>query len=74
MPNQNGYVLEDYVKALREMAEEYSFPVLDLFKTSGMNPTKGNVRVDYMPDGLHPNDAGYKRLFEQLDLYIKNNL
>lgn len=72
--NQNGYVLEDYVKALREMAEEFSFPVLDLFKNSGMNPAKGTIQVDYMPDGLHPNDAGYRRLFEQIDLYIKTNL
>ena len=72
--NQNGYILEDYVKALREMAEEFSFPVLDLFKNSGLNPAKGTVRADYMTDGLHPNDAGYARLFELIDTFIKYQL
>lgn len=72
--NQHGLVLEDYVKAIREMAEEYSFPVLDLFKCSGMNPAKGSIRADFMPDGLHPNDAGYARLFELVDTFIKSNL
>ncbi len=73
-PNMNGHVLKEYVDAIRKVAEEFSFPVLDLFKTSNMNPAKGNIQADYMPDGLHPNDNGYLRLFEQIDQFIKYHL
>lgn len=72
--NMNGFILEDYVKAIREKTEEFSFPLLDLYKNSGMNPSKGRIQEDYMPDGLHPNDNGYARLFEQIDEFIKYRL
>ena len=45
--------------------------VLDLFAVSGINPKVGKVQETMMPDGLHPNDTGYQRLFELIDNAIK---
>lgn len=58
--------LEDYVDAIKAIAGYYGVPVLDLFRTSGMQPTIPIVRERYMPDGLHPNDAGHQRITNKL--------
>lgn len=73
-PNGLGNVLQDYRKAILETAEYFSFPVLDLFAMSGMNPKVVKVQETMMPDGLHPNDNGYQRLFELIDQAIKYTL
>lgn len=54
--------LKGYVEIIREVAEKYSLPVLDLYAGSGLNPVVPVLRERYMPDGLHPNDAGYEKL------------
>lgn len=69
-----GATLEQYVHAIRETAELFSFPVLDLYATSGINPRFEVIKERMMPDGLHPNDCGYQRLFERIDNFIKNNI
>lgn len=58
--------LEDYVNIIQEVAAYYSLPVLDLYRTSGMNPNIPELKARYNPDGLHPNDAGYERIYYQL--------
>ena len=74
VPNHQGNKLEEYVVAVRKTAELFSFPVLDLYAVSGMNPAFGRVKEIFMPDGLHPNDLGHQRLFELMDVYIVNYL
>jgi len=64
--------LIDYVRAEREVAEYYSLPVLDLFATSGLQPKVPVIRERYMPDGLHPNDAGAKKIAERLYGFLKS--
>ena len=59
IPNMHGKVLKDYVDMIRQAAEYYSLPVLDLFATSGIQPAVPAMKGRYMPDGLHPNDAGH---------------
>ena len=54
--------LKVYVDILREVAEYYSLPVIDLYANSGIQPKVGVMMERYMPDGLHPNDAGHARL------------
>lgn len=61
-PDSNGLPLKAYVDVIREMAEIYSLPVLDLFANSGIQPSIPVMQTTYMPDGLHPNDAGHARL------------
>jgi len=50
--------LSVYVKALREIAEYYGLPLVDLFADCPIQPHVESQRQMYMPDGLHPNDAG----------------
>lgn len=70
--NGQGAYLKDYVKAIRETAELFSIPVLDLFAMGGINPNMGDQQATYMPDGIHPNDAGYERVYQRVDAYIRN--
>jgi len=46
------------VNALRQIAEFYGLPVVDLFANCKIQPRVDALREMYMPDGLHPNDAG----------------
>ena len=46
-------------------------PVLDLFRTSGIQPKTDKIREIYMPDGLHPSDAGAKRVAERIYGFLK---
>lgn len=69
--NMHGCVLLDYVKALRETAEYYSVPVLDLYKNYGIYPEIQSVRESFMPDGLHPSDLGHELLADKIISYIK---
>lgn len=50
--------LSVYVNALREIAQYYGLPVVDLFANCPIQPHVELLREKYMPDGLHPNDAG----------------
>lgn len=64
-------VLKEYVDIIREMAEYYSLPVLDLYAASGMQPVVAKHLELYMPDGLHPNDAGHEILYHKISTYLK---
>ena len=59
-------VLADYVNAIRQVTEYYSIPVLDLWKVSGIQPKVPVLKEKYMPDGLHPNDAGHVLIANKL--------
>ena len=52
--------LQVYVDALREVAAYYGIPVVDLFRECPIQPKVEAVRRMFMPDGLHPNDAGHE--------------
>lgn len=51
-PNQLGLYLIDYVRAIREIAEKYSIPVIDLYAYGTINML--NARLYKTIDGLHP--------------------
>lgn len=55
-----------------EVAAYYSFPVLDLYAVSGLNPELPVIKETYMPDGLHPNDAGHERIASRLIGFLKS--
>lgn len=63
--------LKAYVDMIRTVAEHYSLPVLDLWKTSGLQPNIPIIQEKYMPDGLHPNDAGHKKLAEKIVNFLE---
>ena len=59
-------LLSGYVNIIKEVAGYYSLPVLDLFNTSGIQPKVDIIREIYMPDGLHPSDAGAEKIAKRL--------
>ena len=59
--------LAEYVEAERRIAEYYGLPVLDLYRVSGIQPELMEQREQFMPDGLHPNDAGHARIADRLE-------
>ena len=59
-------ILADYVEAIRQVAEYYAIPVLDLWRVSGIQPKVDILKEKYMPDGLHPNDAGHELIANKL--------
>ena len=63
-------LLIDYVDAIKKVCAYYSLPVLDLYSVSGMQPSVEIIRQTYMPDGLHPSNAGAKRIAERLKQFI----
>ena len=63
--------LKHYVDRIKETAAKFSLPVLDLYATAGIQPLVPIHKDLYMPDGLHPSDAGYARLFGVIDSFIK---
>lgn len=64
--------LIDYVRIIREVAEEYALPVLDLYAFGGMQPKLEAQRTLYVPDGLHPNDAGHAVIARKLGKFLES--
>lgn len=62
--------LSEYVKAIKEVAEYYSLPVIDLFAMCGIQPCVPIMKEKYCPDGLHPNDAGHVKMAEVIGNYL----
>lgn len=63
----NGYQLIDYVKAIRETTEYHHVDFIDLWNLSGI--TDGTFEKLTF-DGEHPNDLGYKIMFEIINKYF----
>lgn len=55
-----------YVNAIRQVAEHYGLPVVDLFKDCKIQPQIEVLKERYAPDGLHPNDAGHELVCQHL--------
>jgi len=64
--------LKEYVDIIREVTEYYSIPTLDLFAMGGIQPKIEENRVRYMPDGLHPNDAGNALIAARLEGFLRS--
>ena len=64
--------LKGYVNIIREVAEYYSIPVLDLYANSGLQPQVEEIKNIYIPDGLHPNDLGHQILAHKLETFLKS--
>lgn len=63
--------LKVFVDIIREVAEYYSLPVLDLYKNSGLQPNVPILNEKYFADGLHPNDEGHKVLAREIIKFLK---
>lgn len=63
---RGGRRLLDFVRAEREVAEYYSIPLVDLYAGSGIQPQVEILKERYCPDGLHPNAAGHRLIYQRL--------
>ena len=63
--------LIEYVRAIRQVAEYYSLPLLDLYACSGLQPNVPVIAEKYCPDGLHPNKAGYAILTRRIKHFLE---
>lgn len=55
-----------FAKAINEIAPAYGFEVIDLYNNNILNSHDLNVNQQFMPDGIHPNAAGYQILAEHI--------
>ena len=68
VPNALGRHLEDYVAVLREAADIWSVPVIDLYRESGLFPMNDAYAKCFryagpnVWDKLHPNTEGHRRI------------
>jgi lysophospholipase L1-like esterase len=68
----DGLILADYVAIIKEVATYYSLPVLDLWSVSGLQPRVKVIAERYVPDTLHPNDAGHAILASRLKGFLES--
>lgn len=64
--------LREYVNIIREVAEYYSLPILDLYANSGLQPEVEVIKNTYIPDGLHPNESGHQILAQKFEAFFHN--
>jgi len=68
-PNALGLYLDSYVSVVREAADVWSCPLVDLYRDSGLHPlteSHGQFFHDPDTDRLHPNAAGHERLADTI--------
>ena len=64
--------LSAYAKAIKDVCELYSIPVLDMFGKGSMPINIPEYAKIYTTDALHPNDEGHKILAEKLGKFLEN--
>ena len=69
--NYGVFTLNQYRDAIIDMCDDYSIPVLDLYAKGGCHPNIGAWRDANLPDGLHPNQAYYRKLALQIAQFIQ---
>lgn len=62
--------LSVYRSILLETAEYYGLPVLDLYATSGIQPSNPVCRQRLLPDGLHPSDEGHAIIARRIGMAL----
>lgn len=61
----------DYVDIVLETGKEMGIPVLDLYRTLGIDPNREEDKNNLTVDGLHFNDAGHRIIAERLIEFLK---
>ena len=73
-PNVNGIYFESYIQTIREAADIWSVPLIDLYRESGLLPTEAAYAKYFRFKGgndlLHPNTEGHRRLAELIRLKL----
>jgi lysophospholipase L1-like esterase len=66
--SERDYLLpqRQFVDVILTMAQEYGFPVIDLYDSNILDSHDVDIVTNYVPDGVHPNHEGYRILAEHL--------
>lgn len=72
--NSAGLYQLDYVNAIKQVADKYSIPVLDMYTESGIAAFNKSQSEQYLMDGLHPNQAGEYRVAKRVTDFVKSHL
>ena len=70
--NDNGYILEDYVNAIKETAKLYDVKICDLYNYEDIQANNENWLKEYMPDKLHPNQLGHNLLGDEISACLSS--
>ena len=62
----NGLPLRAYCDAIIEACKEFGVTCIDLYNELGIDPDIEADRERYVPDGLHPNEAGHAEIAKKL--------
>ncbi|MGK4016735.1 SGNH/GDSL hydrolase family protein [Weissella paramesenteroides] len=72
--NSVGLYQIDYVNAIKQVADKYSLPVLDMYAESGIAVFNDTQASQYLMDGLHPNQAGEYRIAKRVVDFVRSHL
>jgi len=64
-------VFPPFVDAVRQVAGEYRFPILDMYADFPVDLHDDENRKRYLTDGLHPSDEGHEMLADFLIRYLE---
>lgn len=70
--NTGSKSLEHYADAIVKVANKYSLPVLDLYRNGNFYARNSTFNTTFMPDGLHPNNAGHQRIADKVLAFINS--
>lgn len=68
---RNVATLAGYCYIIKKICSKYSIAVFDAYSELGINPNLEVQKNLYMPDGLHPNDAGHEKLADYIISKLK---
>ena len=65
--------LDAYVDAIRQIAQTHDLPLIDLYTMMADEFTEENCEK-YMPDKLHPNEAGHELMAQRIQAWLEENI
>lgn len=60
--NANSKAISEWATAIKEVCDYYGIPVVDMYAESFINPWLDYDRINWVPDGTHPNKAGHEHM------------